>query len=499
MRIFLWISIFIFSGRAVSSQGFERILPDSLDGTIKELRLVSDNIIELDFNFSYSGPGLDGGYEMKAWYYIDSDSLGSISRYSNTFFAGSFDQLLIRDSLWLTFGHDNTSCGGREFLNLEALNLGDWNIKVSDGYVFPHITGAYNVLYLKDTVYGYYGQESCLPNSPAKNLNDTLIYYWLDLNTGQINPLDTVSLPFSMLTPGSLIHDSSSNQNILFYDSLRIYLSPGKKAPDSIIIDTSIWPVEYRYSYQGNFNRHYNRFTYKYGQQKFFKRIFDTLNAYEVVLREDWLGQRHFSKLPKLADYPVRDDMQGFIVDRDSDSVITYGIIPKKSTSQVIGLFRLVNGVVKYRSRYVAPPDKIFSFSAVTSDHEGNFIIGGSLMKKGNRSYWFPDPEELGYYNMVLIKVDKNGQSREIKDRQNFSLQQISSNTARPLLSFKTADPTIHYSYRIADLSGRSYAEGKAYAGDLISIERLSFGIYYFQLWEENGPILGQQPFIKGN
>tara|TARA_R110002050_G_scaffold917_6_gene6592 strand:- start:1288 stop:2787 length:1500 start_codon:yes stop_codon:yes gene_type:complete len=498
MRLFLWISLFIFFGKEASGQGFERILPDSLDGTIREIRLVSDNIIELDFSFFYSGPGLDGGNEMKAWYYIDSDSLGSISRYSNTFFAGRFDQLLIRDSLWLTFGHDNTSCGGRDFLNLEVLNLGNWNVMVPSSDKFPYIAGAYNVRYLNDTIFGYYGQESCLQSSPARNLNDTLIYYWLDLKNGQINPIDTVSMPFSMLTPGSLVHDSSSHQNILFYDSLRFYLSPGKKAPDSIVIDTSIWSTEYQYSFQGNFNRHYNSFTYKFGHKKFFKRINDTLNAYEVVYREDWLGQLYVLKLPKLAEYPSREeDMQGFLVNRESDSVLTYGIIPRKSTSQRLDLFRLVNGEVKSRSRYTAPPDKIFSFSSVTSDQDGNFYIGGSLMKKGNRSYWFPDPEELGYYNMVLIKVDKNGQSREIKDRQNFSLQQISSNTNRPLLSFKTADPTIHYSYRIADLSGRSLADGKAYAGDLISIERLSFGIYYFQLWQENGPTYGQQAFIK--
>lgn len=500
MRTFFWISLLIFFGWEVPGQGFERILPDSLDGTIREMRLVSDNIIELDCSFFYSGPGLDGGYEMKAWYYIDSDSLGSISRYSNTFFAGRFDQLLIRDSLWLTFGHDNTSCGGRDFINLEVLNLGNWNLKVSSAYVFPHIVGSYNVLYLNDTIFGYYGQESCLQNSPTKNMNDTLIYYWLDVEKRQINPLDTVPLPFSMLTPGSLVHDSSSKQNILFYDSLKIYLSPGKKAPDSIVLDTSIWPKKYHYSHQGNFNRHYDSFTYKFGQKKSFKRIFDTLNAYEVVFREDWLGQEYVSKLPKLAEYPsIAEDMQGFLVNRESDSVLTYGIIPKKSTSQRIDLFRLVNGEVKHRSRYAAPPDKIFSFSSVTSDRDGNFFIGGSLMKKGNRSYWFPDPEELGYYNMVLIKIDKNGQSREIIDSQNFSLQQISSNTNRPSLSFKAADPTIRYSYRIADLSGRSYAEGKAYAGDLISIERLSFGIYYFQLWQENGPTYGQQAFVKGN
>ncbi len=490
--------IFAFISSGILAQGFERTLNlDTLDGRVTSLRVVNNNILELDVTVCRSGPGLDGCRYLKTWYYIKEDSLGAQRSYSSSFFGGRSDQLLVKDELWLNFYHDNTSCGGRSFLNMSVLKLGNQSVKLPDYYDWTFISGAYNALYLNDTIYAYHGQSGCMEDSPGINGNDTLYYYWVDIEKGEINYLDTIALGFPMYLPGSLIHDSTTGQNVLFYDSLRIYLKPARSSPDSTVVDSSLWEMPFGDHWSGNMERHYWAFTYNQGAYRNQRVVWDTLGAYRVDVFTDWFGKSGQVVYPLVPDYPDYEDIGVLKINRESDSVLTYGIIGAQRSSQSIDLYRLVNEKVVKHSRYAAPPGVTYFLNSVTSDAEGNFYIAGNLSLRGNRSYWFYDPDEYGLYNILLIKVDANGMSRDYTKGDPFSLQQDLITRDGTAISFKTQDPNELVSYRLLDVSGRSYAAGRTYSGALINTSTLKKGLYYLSLWGEEGNYIGQQAFIK--
>lgn len=500
MRKLQWILSLCLLSPAFWGQGFERSLPlDSLDARINSIQLVRPGILELDYRRCRSGPGLDGCFEGKVWYYIKEDSLGARKEYSSSFFGGRHDQVKLNDSIWLAYGNDNTSCGGRNFLNFAPLNLGGWKFNFLSASNFYHTTASYNVLPIDGKIYAYHGNKNCNSASYIPYRNDTLYYYRIDLYNPQLRYLDTLVLPFEMRSPGSVIHKAETGQNILFYDSLKIYHNLASGQLDSVLVDSSIWSNSSGSwsAYGENVNRHYGRFSYRYGQRRSFHRFYDTLDYYWLDYRLDWLGKTHWEGLPKVPDFPSYTQLSKFLYSQEGDSIITYGLTDHKATDQRIDLFRLVNGKVLYRTRFIAPLGSNYNYTAVTSDAKGNFYLAGNLRLKGNRSYWNYDPDEWGNYNVILLKIDKNGMSREVEAIDRFYLNQ--SNPYDPLrhtLSFRTANSLNLLEYQICDLQGRVIEQGEAFSGEGISLSSFKAGIYYFRLWSASAGYYGMEPFI---
>ncbi len=491
MRKLQWILSLCLLSPAFWGQGFERSLPlDSLDAHINSIRLVKEGVLEIDYS-----PLFTSNFG-KVWYYVEHDSLGEANLYS---YMSYLDQVKLNDSIWLAYGTDYNSCEGRNYLNFKPLILGDWLGKYPTNHLLPFNSASFNMLLIEGEIYAYHDTKPCrsLSNNPIGQ--DTLFYYHVDLYQDQVTYLDTVVLPFNMRSPGSAIHDQKTGQNIIFYNNLKIYHTPFRGALDSVVIDSSLgsfessdFPV-----YGTNLSRHYKRFSYHFGPRKSAQHFYDTLESYRVDYRIDWFGETHMERLPKVPDYPDYWQIAKFLQSKEGDSIITYGLTAKHNSDQRIDLYRLKHGEVVNQARYIAPLGVRYNYAAVSSDKEGNFYLAGNLQLKGNRSSWDYDPNEYGNYNVVLIKVNENGSSREVIKSSHFYLNQSHpKNGLKHTLNFRTSNAQELLAYRISDVQGRTVKEGSGYSGEGIWIGNLSSGLYYFQLWNEDSAYYGQEPFL---
>ncbi len=497
MRSF-YLKLFLITGLLTSAQGFERTLPlEVVDAKPQSIRFMNDNILELDFQKCYSGPGLDGCIECKAYYYIKEDSLGALKSYSETHYGGYFNQVLYRDSIWLTYGNDYSGCGRRAWMRFEALDLNDWDFKYPQGIDFPYSTGIYQHIIIDDSIYGYHGKPLCKGIKDNFYQNDTLYYYRMDLFESKVEYQDTLILPFTMYSPGSGYHLESTGQNIIFYDSALVYHSPGRSVPDSVVIDSTIWGVLGWKPNRGNWLRHYQAFTRRNAIPRHHQTFWDTLNYYQVDRWIDIMGNEVYEYLPKISGYQDRGDYKSYLFSRQGDSIINIGIFPSESSWQRIELFRIVNGAVVNQVSYVAPTNKTYSFQAISSDSKGNFYLAGNLKKKGNRSYWYPDLNSWGSYNVLLLKIDEHGNSRDFKQEDLFSLKTYPDRNSTFFMEFKFRNPRELMNYKIIDVSGRTFWEGTALSADVLDLSNLEKGLYYFLLWDSKDNYVGEQVFQR--
>lgn len=498
MRKLVFIYLICISCLKISAQGFERTLPlEVVDAVPQYIRYINANILELDFQKCYSGPGLDGCRELKAYYYIDEDSLGALKYYSETHFGGSFNQVLYRDSIWLTYGNHYSSCGGRAWMMFEALNLSAWDFKYPSGMDFPYSTGIYQHLIIGDSIYGYHGKPLCTGLNDFFYQNDTLYYYRMDLFESEVEYLDTLILPFTMYSPGSGYYLESTGQNIIFYDSALVYHSPGRSVPDSVVIDNTTWGILGWKSDRGNWLRHYQAFTRKNAIPRHHQVFRDTLNYYQVDRWTDIMGNVEYEYLPKVPEYSNRADYNSYIYSRQGDSVINLGIFPSESSWQRVELFRLLHAEVVNHVSYVAPTNQTYRLQAISSDKNGNFYLAGNLLKKGNRSYNYPNPNTWGSYNILLLKIDSNGNSRDFNEEYPFSLKTYPDGSANFFIELKFRNPQELINYNIIDVSGRVFRQGKAFSADILDLSSLEKGLYYFLIWDSNDNYIGQQAFRR--
>ncbi len=489
MRSFFLI-LFLLPELFSSGQGFERFLSDEIRVEVTGMKMINDSIIEL--NFQGNGGMGSGTRYLKAWYFINQDSLGTLYTFFDATFPGSYDFIRTEDGTLLNYYNNSHDCRSQYYLNMRVLDFNNAGYHDFPKEAHPFIAGSYNHLYLNDSLFGYHGKNFCYEQGHDLSQNNKLYYYYYNYRTGSITYLDTISLPFTMREGASLLRHPKTGQNILFYDSLKIYMSPGSSSYDSIISEPSIWVKNGERLYANNLDRHYAKFTYSRGQIRFFREVLDTLDAEWVTLVVDWFDSLYIKPFRRLAGYEDYWPTQGSVVPCLEDSIDVYKLDQSENYSQRILLLALRNGELLQERTFIPGPTRTMHIKGIGMDSQGNFYLAGILVARPYIGRYYNDPNRMGFKRNVIIKIDSTGYSREMPSQPKMSLQ-----TGQDAISFKIDDPFQEVDYRVLGLGGKVYKEGREVSGAWISINSLNNGLYYFQVWSSDGALIGQEPFVK--
>jgi len=477
----------------LQAQGFERLLDEDGRRQITDLKIINDSVIELDFQLdSWSLAGGTNFY--KAWYFINEDRLSELFNYHNNVFQGYSDFLRLPNGVLLNYYNNEGDCRNRYYLNMRVLDFNNSGYPDFPRDSFSYITGAFNHLYLNDSLFGYHGKNFCYEQGFDLSDNSTLFYYYYDYRTGAISYLDTLQLPFNMLEPGSLLRHANTGQNILFYDSLKVYISPGRSVPDSVVNDPSVWRhPNSNFNYSTNMERHAKSFRHVNNQRRSRKQVMDTLNSFWVYLDRDWFDNTSMTRVPILAGYENYIPLAGSSSPKlEQDSIEVFRLQPIEPTSNRHILVSYKNGELLKEASFISGPTQTYGINAMGMDSRGNFYLAGGRFARPYIGPYFNDPNRLGFKQNVIIKIDSTGYSRAIPQTMEMSIQSWPGG-----MSFKIDDPFQMVDFEIIDLSGKLQLRGEGRSGDFLDLSALSKGLYYFQLWTKEGIYIGQKTFLQ--
>lgn len=493
MRALFYLLFIIFLSGHSQGQGFERLLDEDGRREIRDLKVINDSVLELDFKLdSWSLAG--GTTFYKAWYFINEDRLGEQFMYHTNVFQGYSDLLRLPNGVLLNYYNNEGSCSNRYCLNMRVLDFNNSGYSDFPTTSFSFIAGAFNHLYINDSLFGYHGKALCNDLIFDLSDNSTLYYYYYDYRTGAISYLDTLQLPFHMEEPGSLLRHPKTGQNILFYDSLKVYISPGKSVLDSVVLDPSIMEdPNGGFNFGTNMQRHARSFKHVNNLRRSRTQIMDTLNSFWVYLDRDWFDSTTITRVPRLDGYENYFPRLGSLSPKlEEDSIEVYRLQPFKANSNRLILVSSKNGEVQEEASFVSGPTRTYGINAMGMDSQGNWYLAGGRFARPYIGRHFNDPNGFGFKQNVIIKIDSTGYSRAIPQTIEMSLQSWQGG-----LSFKIDDPYQMVDFQIIDLSGKLQLGGEGRSGDILDLSSLSKGLYYFQLWTKEGLYIGQRAFVQ--
>lgn len=356
---------------------------------------------------------------------------------------------------------------------------------------YPEYRGASSIAQRNDSLFILY---SVLNNSQT---DTNTLYYLTYLNPVKAREevLDSVRIPFYLSNAGLYYHADHGYWEVLHQD-YRIRFKSGNISPDTLFQDPRF--AIQRFSHFGGDSNRVRETYFRKGISKVYRNFssgevyritytpFDT-SYYDLSVLSPYMPAE-LSYIPQIG---VFSDFTGSFPGL-ANFTREEGPIDLSFYSRYNGLepdsllsYRLENGIIKSRFEMQLSLLNPYRVEKVKSTADGGFYLSGTRY-----SNW-PNGWSEGKF---LIYRDESGRMSSMLDDELFNIH-FDSSTRTLKLFFE--NPNAQFIYRIIDASGRSLQEGnfKAYEG--ISIGDWRTGVYYLQLWDKAGSLIGSKPFLK--
>lgn len=316
------------------------------------------------------------------------------------------------------------------------------------------------------------------------NEADTLLLVKLGIRADTVfhEVLDTFALEQAIVQPGTFIYHSHKRIEY-FNDSLRYVFSRGNFNADTFQVQKfPFYTPNNSFSREALFNSAMRRDRLlKEGQ---YRITYDSLGYNILQTHLNRFGQKkvvHAFNLPAYAkDLPAEKVLHPWPTFQN-DSVVNVCVLDQASNR--LNLIRYVQGVIVKELSYQAP--ERFKIESIASLEDGSFILGGGTEYPGWRG--------STYTKAALIKVDPTGRSTILVGEEEFNLHY---NSIENTLQVFYEDQE-YLDYRILDVAGRSMKKGRMRVARGIPLGDWRTGIYYLQLWTEQGAFIGTKSFLK--
>lgn len=314
-------------------------------------------------------------------------------------------------------------------------------------------------------------------------LNDTLILGYCDFANNALVDLDTFRFPFSPALNSYLVYHQTEKQFELIHDSLRATFNRGEGDLINFQEQKDWFWQKAKQAFPDDAWQRNKRLKELRLAGGVYREVKDTL----ALIKLSWIEGPNgpFKLRPFYIPDDLRSNQSGGTGSYQSDSVYNYYSI--NADSSYYTLVRYEDGQERHRSRFPFNVPATFRLSNLSSRADGSFYLSG-LINYENPAGWD------SWAEAYLIRVDKNGYIETLNPNEPFALHlEMEAQRLKVFYTYGLA----HLSYRIIDASGRQIQAGNFQAYEGIQLGDWGTGIYYLQLWNNEGSYLGQQSFLK--
>lgn len=492
MRKVQWILGFFLFASQIWGQGFVRSFEEPGLLYVSDMDSLGPDLWRLSLRYQWSGTGPDNGYTSHALFNPSSQVLGPIKRVSemSSNIGSGFYRLPIE-----YFSPNWTILLGTHrhhpFTTASWVDLKDTAEQI---WVYlPNMAVSLNwELGQNDSVFGLYNRLDY--QSLRANDSKGTEYFYLSLMTKdseKLQILDSFRLKADIYAPGTFLLDEDNRGFEYINDSLHYHYSRGKVEPDTFYVDTGFYYGGSKQSYEtadyftANFltykNRRYGKLRreenpsgyqvfrmFEDGSEELIRNIRYPHSDQAILNRTNWLSQ----------DYRISEQPNGV-------NCITY----QSDERDTLFLVRIANNQILKSRLFVRESNSDFELIKAHSFADGSFLLMGLV----NYSLI---PWQGSGADGHLIYIDPEGRTTYLSGDEAFN---IHFDPATSSVKVFHDNLSARLSYRIVDASGRSMQEGKFQPYEGISLGDWKSGVYYLQLWTNQGAYLGQQSFIRLN
>lgn len=408
------------------------------------------------------------------------------------------DQLLYNDLAFRVgndYGHVIQRNGDKHQYLVSHASFGFVTFKyldLSDTATYPGLTANHSLmgppfLWLNDTAFFLRSLYDPWTNRAQRSqglntLNDTLILGYCDFANQRMVDLDTFRFAFSPFLNSYLSYNPANKQFELISDSAKASFGRGYRGIISFQEQRDwFWQEAKKEFPNGQWARN-KRLKELRLAGGIYREVKDTLGLIKLTWIEGPNGP--FNLRPFYIPDDLGDNQTYGAGNYQSDSVYNYYSLDADSSYYT--LVRFEGGEERHRSRFPFDVPATFELSSLSSRADGSFYLSG-LQNCENPYGWD------SWAEAYLIRVDKNGFIETLNPGERFALHW--EREAQRLKIFY-ADGLARLDYRIVDASGRQMQSGAFQAYEGIRLGDWREGIYYVQLWTEEGSFIGEESFL---
>lgn len=482
MRKLQWFLGFFLLSLQIWGQIQERTFQASTIENIMEVDSLGPNEWKFSFRNSPGGHNSSTSY-FQVIYYRNQDSLGPLKKVSilNSETRFSLPDLPINSYQSFFFHFDNSyPFIGASWVDLKSPNSSfSWE-------AIDTMAASLNWQFQQDSVFALFGSKSISQWNANRIGSDTLLLVHIKRPNKQMQVLDTFLLNEPFLSPGIFIMQDDAKGFEYINEDIHYHFQRGKQIADSFYIDRGPYFEGPKQDSTRNASFDLNHKTYlNYANGK--RRIVrDSLGADLLVVEELLNGKEIICKTIYLP--PNKQYADGnFLYNIQQGDVCSYAFFDEAKIN--FELYRMDGSQLKSQQSYKLPSNSDFQIWQIESFSDGSFLLMGEIDRGLSPGY-----DDWSKAHFVYLDPSRN--QLLVNSTEAFNVH-LSPNSTQLSVFYPLGKAQLQF--RILDASGRSLQEGSFIAQEGISIGDWRPGIYYLQLWNNDGAYLGQQSFLKGN
>lgn len=490
MRKLQWILSLCLLSPAFWGQGYGRNIGEDFARRILSLDYVGEGNFRLHMQTSWNGSGPDNGREFLVIYNPEKDSLGPeqvISSWHSAAKIYNSDSFRISKTEFIFSEQECCTGGDAQGLSIRHIDLK--RAKAIPEYHMPYQSGAFDPLYVRDTIFILRSLDSLYHlrrRAFSNNYKKVLCHY--DLERDSLVDLDTINFGVDFNAPGTLLYDSITEEFELLYDSLQFFFRRGDTAISrSKIHRGSFWHWGRERSYWTNGKME----TYIINIERNWMLRYDSCWSVDDTLGYPWVQicqNRFGGQKMTFPIYPPEVPFEGYYI---------YGRGKRVGNSRLYIASHKDNGsfyLLDYQE------DSLVDFLHLKESPHNMRISDlyknedGSYFLVGNVPIFYSYSNYVAWNYPIFVKVDPQGNYQINQEREEIFAHFNRYNQLYPFFE----EPHLDYRYRIVDFAGKTRKEGSFIGREGIFCYSLPPGAYFFQIWyANNGQYLGQGKFIK--
>lgn len=490
MRRGINILLLLVSFGFAHGQGYGRNVGKDFSRRIIGLHPLENGTFRLHLQNIWNGSGPDNGTDFFCIYNPEKDSLGQ-EQITTTWHSAGY--IYNRASLQLSktqfLFSEQECCAGGDPQGLSIRNVDLKRAYAVPLYQMPYQTGAFDPLYVKDTIYILRSLDSIQElrkRSFGNNTRKILAYY--DLAKDSLLNLDTINFGIDFKTPGSLLYDSINQEFELLYDTLQFFFRRGDTLPARTKVHRgSFWKGGRARSisqlgkidlYYSNQQRNY------YLKNDSSWEVLDTLGYDWIQLYQDRFGVQKVT----FPEIPPEVPFEGYGINTWGKSIGNSTIyLASHEGNQSIYLLEYQDDTLISALYLKERPHGMWVYD-LYKNADGSYYLVGEVPRYEPHSTYYT------WSIPIFVKVDPQGNYQKNEEVKEIFLHL----TDFGKLFLFLEEPYLDYNYRIIDLKGRLRKEGSTEGSQSIRLSNLQSGAYLIQLWyANNGKYLGEGKFIK--
>lgn len=459
-----------FSGLSFLNQSFNSI--DAID-------LQNENEWLFSCNCGSSNGYHYDGYLLKAFYNPALDSLGFVNFVYDDEFGFSQE---------LDFGsYSKAYIGFYSAYPFFDIRYVDFLRNQTDPYTsyFHQYAATFNLQQHQNKRYCLLGNVNLDRYISGRDRPDSLFLaeVYRRADTLSFKVVDTFALALPINKPGTFIYHADHRIEY-FNDSLRYVFNRDAVNADTIEV--------YKHSFytEALIEDSYGAFSIAKTRNNrilngLYKVVYDSLNYNLLRTYTDRFDQTRIVNALQLPDYCLNlspgERLYPLPVFQ-KDTVVCLSVHQEEIRN--LRLLRYEGSNLVKETSFQLPP--YFKPRSMHSLSDGSFVIGGSREFKNTWNNSFFD-------RASLIIIDPQGRSSILQGTEIFNLHYNSSENTLQVFY----EDQLYLDYRIVDASGRSMKSGSMRVARGIALGDWRTGIYYIQLWTDQGAFIGINSFLK--